>query len=85
MSTPFKGQYCPSNVYLRGAGEFTVYGGSKMMVMKPCEIKSNGRWYCEACDFETSMNPVSWAHTQKAVPHVMVWICQKHGPEQPGE
>jgi hypothetical protein len=80
----YKGRHCPRNVYLRGAGEFTEYMGVKQMVLKPCKLDRNGKWFCEAHNVTFSTDANSWEHTQQVAPHVMVWICKIHGPEQPG-
>ena len=77
--------HCPANVYLRGAGEYTELNGTKYMVLKPCQIKKNGKWFCEAHQKQFNSDAASIAHTNENAAHVMVWICRRHGPEQPGE
>lgn len=76
---------CPANVYLRAAGERTDLDGVLQTVQRPCDKKKGGIWYCEAHAKKFKFDAGIWAHTNEVSPHVLVWICPLHGPEQPGE
>jgi hypothetical protein len=51
-------------------------------VLAPCDEKNNGHWYCvtHKQHFPNQLQKDGHIHVGK---HKLVWVCHRHGPEQP--
>jgi hypothetical protein len=59
------------------SGETIIVNGRKLIVKWPCAHVDGGLWYCSKHQTAGSN------HLNDSDSRRMVWLCDKHGPEQP--
>ena len=54
------------------------------VVIKPaCDDKTGGQWYCATHECWPENQFMKNSHIQEPGMHRLVWICHKHGAEEP--
>jgi len=53
------------------------------VVKEPCDDKNNGYWYCLTHQEGFQNNLQKDIHIDEHPDHKFVWMCWKHGAEQP--
>lgn len=53
------------------------------VVRPPCENKTNGHWFCITHKKPFGNQLQKDTHIDDDKTHVLAWLCNEHGPEQP--
>lgn len=64
-------------------GEWITPPATRAQVLAPCESKTGGHWYCATHREEFPNQLTKDSHISGRGQHVLVWICDEHGPEAP--
>jgi hypothetical protein len=59
-------------------------GGEQEVIVKaPCANKGNGHWYCITHKEHLEHNFAKDTHIRNNETHLMGWVCNVHGLEEP--
>lgn len=58
-------------------------GDEVLMVQAPCALTNHGEWGCITHELVMGSQLAQASHCRTPGPHLLVWLCHHHGPEQP--